>query len=204
MAQTIQEFIQSGEHLEIGTVDPKTKIAPLTRDGKPIYITLAKSPTLGTPFSPYPSYDGGERTSLDLRTPPELEQVAEYIDEIIQRQVLADPQKFYARPPKSLADNYNSLHRPPSKAGYTGTFRTKCSFREKSASFRAFDLEARKTLTVNELKSLDWTSAELAIVARLSGVYFQASGFGPIMNLQTVGIRASSSECPFDFIECGQ
>ena len=53
-------------------------------------------------------------------------------------------------------------------------------------------------LTVDQLKELDWPASEFAIVAKLSGVYFQASGFGAVMNLQTVGLRAGSTECPFE------
>ena len=78
MAQSIEEFLKAGEGRTIGTVGPKTKIAPVvTREGKPIYITLAKTPTLTTAWLRWPSYDGGERTSLDLRITGELEQLAE-------------------------------------------------------------------------------------------------------------------------------
>ena len=123
MAHTIQEFLSSGD-FTIGSVDSKTRIAPVTRDGKPIFITLAKTPTLTTPFSPWPSYDGNERTSLDLRCEDDsdLAKLAERIDEIVQKQVLADPTKFYSKPPKKLQDQYNSLHRPPNKEGYSGKF----------------------------------------------------------------------------------
>ena len=122
MAQTIQEFIQSGDDLQIGTADPKTKIAPLTRNGKPIYITLAKTPTLSTPFSPWPSYDNGERTSLDLRTTPELEQLAEHIDELIQKQVLADRRNFMRGHPRAWpTTTTRCIGRPPSR-GTLGPF----------------------------------------------------------------------------------
>ena len=116
MAHTIQEFLASGD-FTIGAVDSKTRIAPVTRDGRPIFICLAKTPTLTTPFSPWPSYDGNERTSLDLRCErdSDLAKLAERIDEIVQKQVLADPTKFYSKPPKNLQDQYNSLHRPPNK-----------------------------------------------------------------------------------------
>ena len=199
MAHTIQEFLNSG-NFTIGSVDSKTRIAPVTRDGKPIFITLAKTPTLTAPFSPWPSYDGNERTSLDLRCEDDsdLAKLAAHIDTIIKKQVLADPTKFYTKPPKNLEDQYNSLHRPPNKEGLSGTFRTKCSFRAKSTSFRAWDLEKGTQLTADQLKELDWPASEMAIVAKLSGVYFQASGFGAVMNLQPVGLRAGSTECPFE------
>ena len=54
MAHTIQEFLKSGD-FTIGSVDSKTRIAPVTREGRPIFITLAKTPTLTTPFPPWPS-----------------------------------------------------------------------------------------------------------------------------------------------------
>ena len=56
-------------------------------------------------------------------------------------------------------------------------------------------------LSVDDLKNLDWPNSRMAIFAQLSGVYFQATGFGPVCNLQTVGVRAGSSECPFEFID---
>ena len=62
MAQTIEEFLT--QDFQIGQVDTKTKIAPVTSNGKPVLITLAKTPTLTTPFSIWPSYDGGERLCI--------------------------------------------------------------------------------------------------------------------------------------------
>ena len=32
-------------------------------------------------------------------------------------------------------------------------------------------------------------------------VYFQASGYGPVLNLKSVGLRTASAECPFEFLE---
>ena len=200
MAQTINEFISSGD-FEIGTVDAKSRIAPITQNGRSILITLAKTPTLTTPFSPWPSYDGGERTNVDLRVTPDLEKLAGHIDAVVQKIVSRNPSQYYTKVPKNLESIFNSIQRPANKEGYCDLFRTKCSFRQKSASFRAFDLEAKKQLTVDELKSLDWPNSEMAVVARLSGVYFQPSGFGAVMSLQTVGLKTASAECPFDFIE---
>ena len=76
-----------------------------------------------------------------------------------------------------------------------------CSLREKSASFKAWDLEAKTPLTVDDLKQLDWPNSRMAIVVQLSGVYFQASGFGAVIQLKSVGLRTASAECPFEFLE---
>ena len=200
MAQTIDQFIASGD-FQIGTVDPKSRIAPITQNGRSVLITLAKTPTLTSPFSPWPSYDGGERTNLDLRITPELEKLAEHIDDVIQKTVGKDPSQYYTKVPKNVDSLFNSIRRPANKEGFSDLFRTKCSFRQKSASFRAFDLEAKKQLTIEELKTLSWPDSEMAIVAKLGGVYFQPSGFGAVMSLQTVGLKTASAECPFDFIE---
>ena len=41
----------------------------------------------------------------------------------------------------------------------------------------------------------------MAVVAQLSGVYFQACGYGPVLNMKSVGLRTASAECPFAFLE---
>ena len=200
MAQTIDQFISSGD-FQIGTVDPKTRIATVTQNGRSVLITLAKTPTLTTPFAPWPPYDpSSERTNLDLRITPELEKLAEHIDHVIQQTVGENPLNYYTKLPKNVESLFNSIRRVATKDGFTDLFRTKCSFRAKSTSFRAFDLEAKKQLTVDELKALDWPNSEMAIVAQLS-VYVQASGFGAVMSLQTVGLKTASAECPFAFLE---
>ena len=66
MAQTVDQFIAGGD-FQIGVLDSKSRIAPVTRDGKPVLITLSSKPELTTPFSPWPAYDGGERCSIDFR-----------------------------------------------------------------------------------------------------------------------------------------
>ncbi len=47
----------------------------------------------------------------------------------------------------------------------------------------------------------DWPNSALAVVAQLSGVYFQASGYGAVLSLKSVGLEAASAECPFEFQE---
>ena len=180
MAQTIEQFIASGD-IEIGALDSKSRIAPVTQNGKPVLLTLSASPELSTPFSPWPSYDGGERCSIDLRMTPQLGDLADHLDEMVQRVVGANPTTWFSKPPKNLD--------------------TKCSLRDKGASFKAWDLERREQLTVDQLKSeVDWPNSCMAIVAQLSGVYFQASGYGPVLNLKSVGLRTASAECPFEWM----
>ena len=58
MPQTNEQLIAGGD-ITIGALDSKSRIAPVTRNGKPVLITLAATPTLSTPFSPWPSFDGG-------------------------------------------------------------------------------------------------------------------------------------------------
>ena len=70
MAQTIEQVIASGD-ITIGALDSKSRIAPITRDGKPILITLCSTPELTTPFNPWPAYDNGERCSVGFRITPE-------------------------------------------------------------------------------------------------------------------------------------
>ncbi len=102
MAQSIEQAIAGGD-FQIGAIqDAKSRIAPITRDGKPVLITLSAKPTLTTPFSPWPSYDGGERCSIDLRITPELANLAEWIDECIQRQVVGSPATWYSKVPRTL------------------------------------------------------------------------------------------------------
>ena len=185
MAQTIEQLIAGGD-FQIGAIqDAKSRIAPVTRDGKPVLITLSATPGLTTPFSPWPSFDGGERCSLDLRMTPELEKLSVWIDECVQRQVITSPATWYSKVPKNVMDLYNSCRRAANKEGFSDTFRTKCSLREKTASFKAWDLEKQAQLTVPQLKhEVDWPNSAMAIQAQLSGVYFQAAtGYGPVLSV---------------------
>ena len=202
MTQSIEQAIAGGD-FQIGAIqDIKSRIAPITRDGKPLLITLSAKPTLTTPFSPWPSYDGGERCSIDLRITPELAKLADWIDECVQRQVMASPATWYRQVPKALDSLYNSCRRTASKKGYSDTFRTKCSLREKSASFKAWDLEKQVQLTVDQLKNeVDWPNSEMAIQVQLSGMDVQSTGFGPVISVKSMGLRTASAECPFEYLE---
>ena len=77
-----------------------------------VTICLSATPDLQTPFSPWPAYDGGERTSLDLICTPELERLAEHIDSVILKQVRADPSKWWRKPPKNLENNTGKQEKP--------------------------------------------------------------------------------------------
>ena len=201
MPQSIEQFIAGGD-FQIGALDSKSRIAPVTRDGKPILITLSAKPELTRPFSPWPSFDGGDRCSLDFRITPELESLANHIDGVIQKQVQSSPTTWYSKVPKNLEGLYNSCRRAASKEGYSDTLRSKCSLREKSASFTAWDLEKQTQLTVDQLKQeVDWPNSEMAVVVQLSGVYFQAAtGYGPVLSVKQVGLRTASAECPFEWM----
>ena len=136
---------------------------------------------------------------------PELSRLADHIDDVIERQVTANPTRWWSKVPKNLEDLHVNARRAASKEGFQDTFRTKCSFREKSASFKAWDLESKsavgRVLSVAELKNLDWVNSRMAMTVQLSGVYFQASGFGAVLNIKSIGLRAASVECPFDFVD---
>ena len=120
----------------------------------------------------------------------------------MQAQVTASPQTWYSKVPKNLDSLYNSCRRAASKEGYADTFRTKLSLREKSASCKAWDLEKGAQMTVDELKNQDWPNTAIAAQVQLSGVYFQAAtGYGPVLNVKTLGLRTASAECPFEFLE---
>ena len=96
---------------------------------------------------------------------------------------------------------YTSLRRPASKEGYSDTFRCKCSIREKSCSFKVWDLEKQTQLSVADIKQVTWPESRMAIVAQLSGVYFQAGGCGAVMNIKSIGLTTCSAECPFEFLD---
>ncbi len=114
------EFAGKALAEQIGALDTKSRIAPVTRAGRPILITLAATPELTTPFSPWPSFDGGERCSIDFRIAPELERLAAHIDEVVQRTVQASPTTWYSKVPKNIENLYNSCRRAASKEGYSG------------------------------------------------------------------------------------
>ena len=55
---------------------------------------------------------------------------------------------------------------------------------------------------MDQLKDeVSWPDSAIAATATLSGVYFQASGYGAVLNLKSVGLKAASAECPFAFLE---
>ena len=197
---TIDEFVAKGD-FQLGALDAKTRIAPVTQNGKPVFITLCATPDLQTPWSVWPSYDGGARCSVELLVTPQLQKLGDHIDKVVLETVKANPSQWFSKTPKSVEDLHNSVIRQPSKEQYQPTFRCKCSLREKSASFKAWDLERKTTLGVDDLKQLDWPNSRMAICAQLSGVYFQASGFGAVIQLKSVGLRTASAVCPFEFVE---
>ena len=132
MAQSIEQVIAGGD-FRIGAIqDAKSRIAPVTRDGKPLLITLSAKPELTTPFSPWPPCnEESERCSIDFRITPDLERLAAHIDQVVQAAVTQNPTTWYSKVPKNLENLYNSCRRAASKEGYSDTFRTKCSLREK-------------------------------------------------------------------------
>ncbi len=201
MVQSLDKFNACGD-FQIGALDSGSRMAPVTRAGKPILFTLVATPELAKPFSPWPSYDGSERGSNDSRIPPDLERLAARNDAVVQEQVTTTPCAWYSKTPKNLESNYNSCRRAASKEGLSDTFRTKCSLCEKSASNKAWDLKKHTQLTVYQLKNeVDWSNRAMAVVVQLSGVYFQAVGCGPVLNVKQVGLRRASAECPFEFLE---
>ncbi len=104
MAQSIDILIAGGD-FTIGALDSKSRIAPVTRDGKPVLITLCSKSELTTPFSPWPAYDGGERCSIDFRLTPDLEKLAAWVDEVVQRQVQANPTTWYSKVSKESGES---------------------------------------------------------------------------------------------------
>ena len=74
---TIDELLAQGG-FEIGDINPKTRIAPVTQSGKPCLIALSKSHTLQTPWQ-ISSFDGRERCSCDLLLTDNLARLADPI-----------------------------------------------------------------------------------------------------------------------------
>ena len=116
MAQTIEQFLASGD-FQIGTLDSKSRIAPITQNGKPVLLTLSATPKLTTPFAIWLSFDGGERISIDLRITEDLGKLAEHIDSVVQKQVQSSPSTWYSKVPKNIDSLYSSCRRPASKDG---------------------------------------------------------------------------------------
>ena len=75
--------------------------------------------------------------------------------------------------------------------------------REKRAPFKAWDLQKACALTVGQLKNeVDLPNSAMAVQVQLSGVYFQAAtGYAPVLNVRSVGLRTASAESPFEFLE---
>ena len=50
-------------------------------------------------------------------------------------------------------------------------------------------------------QEVDWANSALAVVAALSGVYVQSSGYGAVLNLKRVSLKTASAECPFEIMK---
>ena len=124
MAQNIDGFFAKGD-FQLGALDTKTRIAPITQDGKPVLIKLSTNPELQTPWNVWPSYDGGPRCSCELLLTPALQRLGEHIDDAVLRAVRANAGTFFSKQPKSLDDLHNSIIRAPSKGSYQPTLRPK-------------------------------------------------------------------------------
>ena len=54
----------------------------------------------------------------------------------------------------------------------------------------------------DQLKNeVDWPNSEMAIQVQLSGMYVQATGFGPVISVKSIGLRTASAECPFEYLD---
>ena len=57
--------------------------------------------------------------------------------------------------------------------------------------------DARQRLTPAEVEEIDWPSAQLGVVVRVVGVYFQAQSFGPMLEVESLLVKAEDASCPF-------
>ena len=56
-------------------------------------------------------------------------------------------------------------------------------------------------LSPAELKELDWTACKLAVAVAVSGCYFQAGTWGPILNVHMLQVAPQDRSCPFGAVE---
>ena len=194
---SVEEFLKPKfGTLSVGDISQKGKarIANISdAKGKPIKLVISKEPVLRTPW-PVSSFDGGERCSLDIVLTPELERLADKIDTEVRGFIEKNSERYFKTPPKE--DWYKSVKKAPSKEGYEGTLRTKLTIKEDSCSFKCWDA-AKKPMTIEQIKALDWRSTGIACQVALKGVYFQSNSYGPLLEVTMLMLKPEDEVCPF-------
>ena len=162
---------------------------------EPIRIALSKSPSLSTPFVPT-AFDGGDRVSLDIRGPTELQEVIDKIDRTIKAYVIKHKAKYWKKAPSDteLESYYTPLLRRPDNDKYSPTIRTKMTLGDSPSA--KFWTHKKAPLSHN---NIDWRNSEFAVQIRLKSVWFQSNkSFGCCAEVEHVMVRQSDSSCPFE------
>ena len=182
MRVTIPEVMRAKISL-CDITNAKSRQAPIKVDGQDCSVILAKTCTLRTPWN-ISSFDGGERCNLDIvLESAELDGFCQWLDKAIYD--AADPKRFFSKPPKNPEDWYRPLRRKSTKDGYADHMRCKCTQSPDKKSFKVYDKD-RRELSLQDVLNIDWRSTKFAAVVRLKSCFFQASSYGPVLELDAL------------------
>ena len=202
--QSIAQYLEASGQVSLGDINAKSRTAPLLGgDGKPIKVVLAQEASLWTPWQCSAFDASSDRCSLDLVITADnrLGEFADAIDNAVLEYVKNSKER-YIKGHADITTSFRPCRRKASKEGYNDTLRCKMTLSGTKCSAKAWDGNNLPMLPA-ELKELDWPACRLAVSVAVTGVYFQAGTWGPVLNVHMLQCVATSRECPFGATEDG-
>ena len=200
--QSIAQYLEANTAISLGDINAKSRTASLFGgDGKPIRVVLAQETTLWTPWQVSAFDASSDRCSMDLviTSDNHLGQFADAVDTAVFDFVKGSKER-YIKGQADLAATFRPCRRKASKEGYNDTLRCKMTRSATKCSAKAWDGN-KVPVSPAELKELDWTACKMAVAVAVSGVYFQAGTWGPILNVHMLQVAPQDRSCPFGAAE---
>ena len=201
--QPITQYLDSNKAVSLGDINAKSRTAPLFgQDGKPIRVVLAQETTLWTPWQCSAFDPSSDRCSLDLVITADnhLGEFADAVDSAVFDYVKTNKERYIKTNNADLAATFRPCRRKASKEGYNDTLRCKMTLSATKCSAKAWDGN-KVPMSPAELKELDWPATKLAVAVAVSGCYFQAGTWGPILNVHMLQVAPQDRSCPFGAAE---
>ena len=200
--QSISQYLEANTAISLGDINAKSRTASLFgQDGKPIRVVLAQETTLWTPWQVSAFDASSDRCSMDLVITPDnnLGEFADAVDNAVYEYVKNSKER-YIKGQAGLTTTFRPCRRRASKEGYNDTLRCKLTLSATKCSAKAWDGN-KVPMSPAELKELDWSSCRLAVAVAVSGCYFQAGTWGPILNVHMLEVAPQDRSCPFGAVE---
>ena len=106
----------------------------------------------------------------------------------------------YIKGNADLTTTFRPCRRKASKEGYSDTLRCKITLSATKCSAKAWDAN-KDPISPALLKELDWPACKMAVAVAVSGCYFQAGTWGPILNVHLLQVAPQDRSCPLGAAE---